>query len=143
MDHRPPERERPALDGVVSPVSPARHPSARSRAAGPGVLLLLALAALALLSGMAGGLLRASVALPQPLHGAWLGHAAVAHGALMTCGFMGTVIGMERAVALKRWFAWPAPLASGAGGLALLMGATAPGAVLLASAAACCGTAAS
>lgn len=137
MDHRPPERQRPTLHGVVSATATARHLPPRARTAAPGVLLLLALAALALLSGMAGGLLRAGVVVPRPLTGDWLGHAALAHGALMICGFMGTVIGMERAVALKRWFAWLAPLASGTGGITLLSGATTAGAVLLASAAAC------
>ncbi|MFT7723627.1 MAG: hypothetical protein QM788_12505 [Roseateles sp.] len=82
------------------------------------VLAPAVLAALA--AGIAGGLLRAGVALPAG--GAWLGAAVSAHAFLVICAFMGTVIGAERAVAVKRWPAWLPPLASGAAGLVLLAG---------------------
>jgi hypothetical protein len=85
--------------------------------------LLLACVAASLLAGISGGLFRVGVLVAD---GAWLGRAALAHAALMMCGFMGTVIGIERAVAAKQRLAWSAPLLSGAGGLLLLAGA--PGA---------------
>ncbi len=98
--------------------------------------LLLALVALSLLAGIAGGLLRAGVALPAMAGSAWPGHAALAHAALMICGFLGTVIGIERAVAVKLRAAFLAPLASGTGGLLLLLGQLELGAWLIVVAAA-------
>jgi hypothetical protein len=83
--------------------------------------LLIALVAASLVSGIAGGLLRVGVRL-APAPADWLGRAALAHAALMVCGFLGTVIGIERAVAVKRRGAFVAPLASGLGGGALLLG---------------------
>lgn len=47
--------------------------------------------------------------------------AAASHAALMICGFLGTVIGIERAVAVKHAAAFVAPLAPGVGGLLLLL----------------------
>jgi hypothetical protein len=49
------------------------------------------------------------------------------HGPLMVSGFLGTLIGLERAVAMAKW--WPAvgPLCSGVGAVALIAGV--PGAV--------------
>lgn len=44
------------------------------------------------------------------------------HGPLMVCGFLGTVICLERAVAVGRWWAFAAPLASATGALALGFG---------------------
>jgi hypothetical protein len=44
----------------------------------------------------------------------------------MVNGFLGTVIGMERAVALKRPWAYGTPLAAGLSGIALLLGFPAP-----------------
>ncbi len=120
MDHRAHERERQALHGVVT--------AARA--------LVLATVALALLAGIAGGLLRVGVTLPATGGAAWLGHAALSHAALMICSFMGTVIGVERAVAVKLRSAWLAPLASGLGGVALLAGQAATGAWLLVAASA-------
>lgn len=79
---------------------------------------LMALAALALLAGLWGGLVRMGWHLP-PLQPA-------AHGPLMISGFLGTVISLERAVALSalfkaRWV-YAAPVFAGLGGLALLVG---------------------
>jgi hypothetical protein len=76
------------------------------------------------------------VTLPSTDGAAWLGHAALSHAALMIGSFMGTVIGVERAVAVKLQSAWLAPLASGLGGAALLAGQQAPGAWLLVAASA-------
>ncbi|KQV89092.1 hypothetical protein [Pelomonas sp. Root1237] len=86
----------------------------------PGLLPRLAfagLAVVALVAGIAGGLVRAGVAVP-------VASAAVAtHAFLMICAFMGTVIGIERAVALKHPAGFAGPLASGAAGLVMLSGA--------------------
>jgi hypothetical protein len=99
-------------------------------------LLALALApavALALAGGIAGGLARTGlVAASSP----WLGHAAVSHAALMICGFFGTVVGIERAVAARRRSAWLAPLASASAAIALVAGSIDVAAVLLLAASA-------
>lgn len=82
-----------------------------------GRVPLLALGALSLLAGIWSGLLRMGVPLLVP--------SAVlvsSHGTLMICGFLGTVIGLERAVALERWWAYSAPLLTGVGSVALLLG---------------------
>jgi len=92
--------------------------------------LLLSLVALSLLAGITGGLLRAGVALPLPPDSAWPSQAVLTHAALMICGFLGTVIGIERAVAVKLRSAFLAPLASGAGGALLLLDQSGPGAWL-------------
>lgn len=110
------------------------RPRPRRHRLAPGLLVLVAMA---LLGGIAGGLLRAGVQLPQLFQShAWLGRAALSHAALMICGFMGTVIGIERAVAVKAAGAWLAPLASGLAGLCLLLGISGPAAVLIVVAAA-------
>ena len=77
----------------------------------------MALGMLALLGALAGGLARLGWPLPvtAPL--------AAFHGPLMVAGFLGTVIGVERAVAVGRPWAYAAPVASGLGGLALALGA--------------------
>jgi hypothetical protein len=108
-------------------------------------LPLLVLGFASLLVGVGSGLARAGVGfpLPDPAVAAW-------HGPLMICGFFGTVIGLERAVALGARRAYLVPLLAGAGGLALNAAATpaaaqwllAAASVLLAaeSAAICLGT---
>lgn len=111
MDAAAHERPGPQLHGLVS--------ARRGLAA-----LLLASVALSLLAGIAGGLFRVGVAVADP-QAAWLGRAALAHAALMMCGFLGTVIAIERAVAAKQRFAWAVPFASGLAGVALLRGAEA------------------
>lgn len=77
-----------------------------------GRLALLALAATCLVLAVAGGLARlgAPWSLPQ---------AAALHAALMIPGFLGTVISLERAVALGHPLAYAAPLAAGLGTLLL------------------------
>ena len=91
-------------------------------------LLMLALVALPLLTGIAGGLLRVGITLPAFVDCTWPGRAALAHAALMISGFLGTVIGIERAVAVKQPAALAAPLASSLGGLCLLLGQSMAGA---------------
>lgn len=139
MDHRENERKRPTFHGMVSPPTPQRPARTVGATAKvyPWTPVVMVLGLLALLGGMAGGLLRAGVTLPSAFQpGSWVGNAAVTHGALMICGFMGTVIGIERAVAVKLRVAWLAPTASGLGGMGLLAGQTALGAGLLTAAAA-------
>jgi len=84
--------------------------------------LLLVLVVSLLVASLIGGLLRAGVAVPVPSGSAWPGHAVLAHAFLMICGFMGTVIGMERAVAVKERIAFAAPAASALAGLSMLIG---------------------
>lgn len=90
-------------------------------------LPVLLLGMLALVVGVLAGLARLAVAVPG-------GAAAQAgsHGALMIAAFLGTVISLERAVALAsnpssslgtRLWPYLAPLCAGLGGLALLSGA--------------------
>lgn len=81
---------------------------------------------LALLAGLWAGLIRIGWALP-PLQPA----LPPAHGPLMVSGFLGTLISLERAVALGRPAAYAVPLMSGLGGLALLLGVPAPVAPVL------------
>jgi hypothetical protein len=72
---------------------------------------------LALLGGLWAALMRVGWQLPPlPLPLAGL------HGALMISGFLGTLVCLERAVALQKKWAYAAPLLSGLGGLALLLG---------------------
>lgn len=78
---------------------------------------------LALLTAVAGGLLRAGVDVQRALPSGWVAPAMLGHAFLMICVFMGTVIGLERAVALKKAWAFAGPLASAAAGLAWLAGA--------------------
>jgi hypothetical protein len=67
------------------------------------------LAAMNLLAGLGGGLARLGWPLPMA--------ALQAHGAVMVCGFFGTLITLERAIALRRGPGLLAPLAAGGGGL--------------------------
>jgi hypothetical protein len=110
MDTRAHERQGSAVHGMV--VGP------RLLAAG-----LIACVALSLLAGISGGLLRVGVIVPGAADTAWLPRAALAHAALMIGGFLGTVIGIERATAAKQPLAWVAPAASGLAGVCLLLGA--------------------
>jgi hypothetical protein len=77
-------------------------------------LLLLGFASLFL--GMSAGLARLGWSMPAA-------DLAAAHGPLMVSGFFGTVISLERAVALSRRWAYLGPLASGLGALALMLAA--------------------
>jgi hypothetical protein len=77
---------------------------------------LMALGMLALVGALVGGLVRLGWPLPAA-------PSLVAfHGPLMVSGFLGTVIGLERAVALGRLWAYVAPLATGVGALVLAAG---------------------
>lgn len=80
-------------------------------------LPLLVLGVFGLVGGVLAGLARLAWGVP-PLAAA----AAGGHGALMVSAFFGSVIGLERAVALKRPWAYLAPLLAGLSGAALLGG---------------------
>jgi len=83
----------------------------------PGRLGLVGLAGLALLAGLWARLVRIGWPLP-PIEP----NLVVIHGPLMLAGFLGLVIGLERAVALGRPWAFGAPCLAGLGALALLVG---------------------
>ena len=92
-------------------------------------LPLLALGFVSLAFGVAGGLAR--------LSGLEVAGTAIAlHGPLMVSAFFGTVISLERAVALGRAWAHAAPLAAGLGGVLLLFGFATSGLALMVLAAA-------
>lgn len=78
---------------------------------------LMALGALALLAGMWGGLLRIGWGLPSS--GSTF---PTFHGPLMVSGFVGTLISLERAVALGQAWAYGAPALTGLSALALILG---------------------
>jgi hypothetical protein len=94
-----------------------------------GRLPVLALGGICLLLGLTGGLARLGAGTPSPQS------AAAGHGVLMTLGFLGTLISLERAVALRRWWGFLAPVLSGLGGIAFVVGVPAPVPALLFSAA--------
>ena len=87
---------------------------------------LLGLGMLLLLAGLWAGLLRLGLALPDLDRALML-----AHGPLMVAGFLGTVISLERAVALGRRWAYLAPLLNGFGAVLLVAGQPAWSAALL------------
>ncbi|MCB8821489.1 hypothetical protein [Microvirga rosea] len=80
-------------------------------------LVLLVLGGLSLLTGLWGAMAR--LGWPLPLGGT----LASLHGPLMICGLFGTLISLERAVALGRRWSYAAPVLSGLGTLLLLTGA--------------------
>ncbi len=93
---------------------------------------MLVLAFASLFAGMAAGLARLGWPFPAPV--AELG---VLHGPLMASGFFGTVIGLERAVALSRRWGYLGPLLSGSGAAAGILGvpfAAAPALIAIGSA---------
>ena len=77
----------------------------------------MVLGALSLLAALWAGLIRLGWALPP-----FAATEPPNHGPLMVSGFLGTVIGLERAVALRRRWAYGAPLLAGLGGLAWVIG---------------------
>jgi len=96
----------------ATPGAPARQvPAVPARR-----VALFAAALVSLLAGLWGGLLL--LGLPVPT---LVATTAADHGPLMALGFLGTVISLERAVALGRGWAFAAPALAGAGSLALLV----------------------
>ncbi|MCB0071165.1 MAG: hypothetical protein KDE20_06885 [Caldilineaceae bacterium] len=93
----------------------------------PAPAWLLPLAMAALLAGMWAGLLRLGWAWP-PLRPT----LPMAHGPLMVGGFLGTVIGLERAVGTGKRWSYAAPCLTSAGTVALLLaGSSAAGPLLI------------
>jgi len=78
--------------------------------------LLLALGMGAMLVGIWSGLLKMGWSLPN-VQAAW----PLLHGPLMVGGFLGTLISLERAVALKQRWAYGVPALTGIGAIAFLM----------------------
>jgi hypothetical protein len=87
---------------------------------------LLVLGFVALATGVGAGLARLGAQVPDAMSGfaAW-------HGVLMAAGFFGVVISLERAVAINRAWAYLAPLATGIGTLALIVGSPSIAAALM------------
>ncbi|KAF0240250.1 MAG: hypothetical protein FD180_5007 [Planctomycetota bacterium] len=81
---------------------------------GVGPLPLLGVFVVLLMAALWGGLVRIGWEWPVP----WEQMPQI-HGALVVCGFLGGVIGVERAVALGRWWGWLAPACALLGSLAL------------------------
>jgi hypothetical protein len=81
---------------------------------------------LALLAAMWAGLLRMGWVWP-PLRPS----LAAMHGPLMVSGFVGTLIGLERAVALRRDWCYLSPLLTGLGGILLIAGFIQPAMLLI------------
>lgn len=104
-----------ARDAAAPPARPTRPPP--RGASTPGRFPFLLLGVLSLLAGLWAGLLMLGLHVPT-----WRGSLGEDHGPLMTLGFLGTVISLERAVALRRGWAFAAPAAAGAGGLSLAAG---------------------
>ena len=100
--------------------APARQGGAVGRVA------LLALGGACLLAGLDAALLLIGSAAPVRAD-----HLPGAHGMIMVLGFLGTVIALERAQALGRAWGYLAPAVLGAGGVALALGATLLGRLLL------------
>jgi hypothetical protein len=104
----------------------APGPAARSGGLPPPWRVpLLVLGFFALFTGTTAGLARLAWPMPQLSVS-----AAALHGPLMICGFFGVVIGLERAVAIGRSWAYAGPLLTGAGSIAAVLGATASAAAL-------------
>ena len=84
---------------------------------GRAPLLLMGMGCL--VAGVWGGLVRLPLNLPLPGGNAnWLSF----HGPLMVCVFLGTVIGLERAVGLRGWWTYVAPLLTGMGAVMVIAG---------------------
>ena len=82
---------------------------------------MLLIGLLSMASGMWLGLVRLGWNLPLP----WQDQL-IAHGALMVCGFLGTLISLERAVALGSRWGYAAPVMVAAGALMLDFGRIGP-----------------
>lgn len=81
---------------------------------------LVLFAGASLMAGLFGALVLLGVTGPTPA-----ARLAGSHGLLMTFGFLGTLIALERAVALARPWGFAAPLACGLAGIGLVAGAPA------------------
>ncbi|MEC5387258.1 hypothetical protein VVD49_16125 [Uliginosibacterium sp. H3] len=118
-----------------SATAPSHAAPAPAAVSGPLRVALVLPAVAALACGVLSGLLRLGLPLPVAL-AQFIGGLIAAHGALMVGGFFGTLIGLERAVAIGARWAYLAPLLSGLSVIAMLGGAPAVVAPLLMSGAA-------
>lgn len=98
-------------------MAPRGAPSVTTDVSVPWRVPLLVLAFLSLFLGAAAGLARLGWPLADPVQG-----LSSMHGPLMVSGFFGTVISLERAVALSRRWAYLAPLFAGLGGASAILG---------------------
>lgn len=118
---------------------PARGPNGKANRKGQGSQVIgretlprplrfaiMAVAMLSLLLAMWAGLVRVGWRWPTLFDTLPPGH-----GPLMVCGFLGTMIGLERAVGLGRRWAFAAPILSAGGAIALIFGAPTDLAALL------------
>ena len=96
---------RPAVCGTGSPFAMTR-------------IIFLIGGAIGLLAGLWGGLARLGLVTATPDASVVL----LQHGGLMVSGFLGTLISLERAVALGKWPAFLAPASCGTGTLLLVTG---------------------
>lgn len=88
----------------------------RTRRAVSWRLVLMIPAALGLLAGLDAGLLLLGLA--APVNGERLPDA---HGMVLVLGFVGTLVSLERATSLGRWYGYCAPALLGIGGVLLLV----------------------
>jgi hypothetical protein len=95
----------PKLDGPLKTVAPSRRLRFIPLAAGAGAFFI----------GLWVGLARLGITLPGS-------ELAEFHGALMISGFLGTVITLERAVAIGRWWAHAAPVLAAIAAAVLVAG---------------------
>jgi hypothetical protein len=77
--------------------------------------VLIFLAGISLLTGLWAGIARMGWLMPLPNE-----QFVMIHGPLMVVGFLGTLIGLERAVALQRWWAYAIPIFAGLSAIAAL-----------------------
>ncbi len=81
-----------------------------------GRFFLILFAGLSLLTGLWAGLIRLGWLLPMPHE-----QFVLAHGPLMLVGFLGTLIGLERAVALGRAWSYGIPILTALSALSLII----------------------
>jgi hypothetical protein len=124
------------MDGPARAARAARPRAATAARVVAARLGAAAAVAALLVAAVTGGLLRAGVVPPLVAGAGWLAPAVTHHAALMICGFLGTMIALERAVALHAKAAFLVPAASALGGWMLLRGQPAAGAWLLVAASA-------
>lgn len=99
---------------------PANHEES-NRVAETIIFPLLILAVAALLAAIWAGWVRLGWAWPV-----WQPGLILAHGPLMISAFLGSLIALERAVALQQRWMFAGPLLSGLGGVALIVGFPTP-----------------
>ena len=114
-------KERDPDPGMLDLSTSVHRPDARpagARAASHRLrVILLSAGMLSMGVGLYTGLIRLGIQLPS------IGsRVVVSHSALMICGFLGTVICLERAVAYDRAWVYAAPVLSAIGAIALLVG---------------------